>query len=409
MDATNSNGLYIASRSNADLKWETTTTTDIGIDAAFFKNKLTAEADYYFKNTTDILFTPSTYLTMGNISQVPSNLGSMWNQGIELSLNWRDGIGKDFSYSVGVNFSYNKNRVTSFKGKLIKGKDENGNYINNINDVSENWSSPGKLCEGHDIGEHYIYELYKGNGFGMQGGVYPDPDAGPADGMIRTESDMEWVQAMMRAGYTFNGVKKPGKDQLWYGDFIYADKNGDKNYGDINDMDFNGKSSTPSYNLGINLGFSYKGLDFSMLWAGAFDYYILWNTNYYNSSNVTWGYGISQKVADDHYYYNPSDKSDPKNNIYGTYPRLYNGDDRNRAVSDFYEYKGDYLKLKNVQLGYTLPEKWTGKFFVNELRFYVSGENLLTITKYPGMDPEMGSKIGYPLMRQVSFGAQVTF
>ena len=101
--------------SNLDLKWETTTTTDIGVDAGFFKNKLTAELDYYYKNTTDILFTPSTYLTMGNISQVPSNLGRMWNQGIEISLNWKDTIGKDFYYYIGANFSYNKNRVVSFK------------------------------------------------------------------------------------------------------------------------------------------------------------------------------------------------------------------------------------------------------------------------------------------------------
>lgn len=407
IDGSNSTGLYIASMSNINLKWETTSTTDIGIDAGFFKGRLNAEIDYYHKYTTDILFTPSSYMTMGNMSQVPSNLGAMWNQGIELALNWKDTIGKDFYYYVGVNFSYNKNRVTSFKGTLSKyWKD--GKYYNNLSDVSENWASPGKLCEGHAIGEHYMLQLYRGSGKGYKGGGV-DPNAGPVDGIIRTEADMAWVKAMIDSGYSFNGVKTVSPDQLWYGDFIFADRNGDKNLGNEDDKDFNGKTSQPSYNLGVSLGFSWKGIDFSMLWTGAFDYYIYWATNYYNATNVTWGYGISQRIADDHYFYDPANPNDPRTNINATYPRLYKGSDRNRQTSDFYEYKGDYMKLKNVQLGYTLPEKWTQKAFVRQLRFYVSGENLLTLTKFPGMDPELGSTIGYPLMRQVSIGAQITF
>lgn len=408
VDGSNTTSLFIKSMSNVNLKWETTTTTDIGVDAGFFDDRLTAEVDYYYKNTTDILFTPSTYLTMGNFTQVPSNLGSMWNQGIEIALNWKDTVGDDFYYFAGVNFSFNKNRVTSFKGQLQRGYDENGNYYTNLSDVSENWSSPGKLIEGHEIGEHYIYQRYRGTGVGYTGGQV-DVNAGPVDGIIRTETDMQWVRAMLESGYSFNGVRTVSKDQLWYGDFIFADTNGDGNYGNSYDMDFNGKSSTPSYNLGINIGFSWKGIDFSMLWSGAFDYYILWNTNYYNATNATWGYAMSQRVADDHYFYDPENPSDPRTNINGTYPRLYAGADRNRQQSDFYEYKADYMKLKNVQLGYTLPEKITKKFFVKQLRFYVSGENLLTITSFPGMDPELGGTIGYPLMRQVSVGAQVTF
>ena len=407
VDGSNATGLYIASMSNINLKWETTTTTDIGIDLGFFRNRLTSKIDYYFKNTTDILFTPSSYLTMGNFTQVPSNLGSMWNQGVEIALNWKDTKGKDFYYWAGVNFSFNKNKVTSFKGNLDKGW-KNGKYTNNISDVSENWSSPGKLCEGHAIGEHYVWNLYRGTGKGYTGGGV-DVNAGPVDGIIRTETDFQWVQAMIESGYSFNGVTTLSPDQLWYGDFIYADNNGDGNYGNEDDKDFNGKSSTPTYNLGINLGFSWKGIDFSMLWSGAFDYYIFWNSNYYNATNVTWGYAISQRVADDHYFYDPSNPSDPRTNLTATYPRLYKGSDRNRDASDFFEYKGDYMKLKNIQIGYTVPEKWTKKFFVQQLRFYFSAENLLTITKFPGMDPELGATIGYPLMRQYSIGAQITF
>ena len=152
--------------------------------------------------------------------------------------------------------------------------------MNNLTDVAESWGS-GKLCEGHAIGEHYILQRYNGTGAGYTSG-WPDINAGPVDGMIRTETDMQWLQAMIDAGYSFNGVKTLSPDTLWYGDFIYADANGDNNYGNEDDKNFNGHSSTPSYNLGINLGFSWKGLDFSMQWVGAFDYYIYWASSYYN-------------------------------------------------------------------------------------------------------------------------------
>ena len=186
-----STGLYIASMSNPNLKWETTTTTDVGIDAAFLNSRLTAEFDYYFRNTTDILFTPSTYLTMGNVSQVPSNLGSMWNQGVELAINWKDTVGQDFYYWAGVNFSFNANKVTSFKGPHVSEWQE-GKYVNNIKNVSENWGGPGKLCEGHEIGEHYLQSLYRGNGKGYTGGGV-DINAGPVDGKIGRASCRERV------------------------------------------------------------------------------------------------------------------------------------------------------------------------------------------------------------------------
>lgn len=407
VDGSGSKGLYISSLSNADLKWETTATTDIGLDMGFFDNRLTAEIDYYRKNTTDILYTPTIYMTMGEVSGVPSNLGSVVNKGVELAPNQKSRIGKDFSYYAGVNFSYNKNRVTRFKGDLVKTWTD-GVYTNNLSDVTAGYGS-GKLCEGHALGEHYLRRLYKGNGRGYRGGAV-DVNAGPKDGMIRTQQDFEWVQAMLETGYTFNGVTALSKDQLWYGDLIYADRNGDGNYGDDNDMDFNGRTSTPSYNLGVNLGFAWKGLDFNMTWSGAFDYYIIWNALYYNGTQTTNGHGISERVADNHYFFDPENPADARTNLKGAYPRLTFGTPGdNRQASEFYEYKGDYLKLKNVQIGYTLPSRITKKFYVQQLRFFVSGENLLTITDYPGLDPEKGSAIGYPLMRSVTFGAQITF
>ena len=407
LDGVPTTGLYISSLSNSMLHWETTTTTDIGLDMGFFDNRLTAEADWYLKNTTDILYSPKVYMTMGQVGGVPANLGSMRNTGIEIALGWQDTVGKDFHYFVNANVSYNRNRVTKFKGNLVK-EWRDGTYYSNYADVAEEVGGM-ELCEGHALGEHYIRSIYRGTGEGYKGGL-PDPGAGPVDGIIRTEADMEWVQSMMAAGYSFNGNTAVGESQLWYGDLIYQDRDGDGNYGDEDDRDYNGHTDTPSVLTGINLGFSWKGLDFSMTWSGAFDFYIYWATQYYNGTKLTNGCGISSRVADDHYFYNPDNPSDPRTNIGAAYPRLtYETDLGNALESDFYEYRGDYLKLKNIQIGYTLPEHITRKFFVRQLRFFVSGENILTLTGYPGLDPEKGSAIGYPLMRQYTAGAQITF
>lgn len=281
-------------------------------------------------------------------------------------------------------------------------------YVNNLAQVSQG-SNTAKLLEGHVYGEHLLYQVYKGSGKGYTGGTV-DVNAGPKDGMIRTETDMAWVKAMIAAGYSFCGVKKVGKDQLWYGDLLYQDVNGDKNYGDSNDMVLTGHTSNPLVNAGLNLNLSWKGIDFSAVFSGAFGFWLNWGTQYYNTTKVTNGHGISRRIAADHYFYDPSNLTDPRTNIKGKNPRLTLNDDFSNALtSDFREYRGDYVKLKNVQIGYTLPKRLTQKIAMQKFRLFVSGENLFTITKYPGLDPELGTTIGYPLMRSVSLGAQISF
>ncbi|MDR2627782.1 MAG: TonB-dependent receptor [Dysgonamonadaceae bacterium] len=406
-------GLVQKKISNSLLQWESTATTDIGVDFGLFKNRLTGELDLYDKYTTQILYAPELYLTMGVISASRENAGEVRNQGVELTLNWNDKIGKHFRYNIGFNASYNKNKVVKFKGELQKywNYDASGNkttFVNNFNNVAEGGFG-GYLCESRQLGETYIRQVYRGSGEGYTGGAV-DIHAGPKDGMIRTEKDLNWVRTMIASGYSFGGMTTISKDQLWYGDLLYEDSNGDKDYGNANDQEFSGHTNTPTCNFGLNLGASYRDFDFSMLWAASVGYYLLWNSDYYNSTLATHGYGIIQHIADDHYFYDPNNPDDPRTNINGKYPRLtYGTTYNNRVLSDFYEYKGDYLKLKNIQLGYTLPAKISGKLFVGRLRTYVSMENILTITSYPGLDPEIGTAIGYPLMRQISFGAQITF
>lgn len=413
IDGEGTKGLIRERISNDKLQWETTTTSDIGLEVGFFNNKLTGEFDYYNKNTTDILYYPELYLTMGVISPAPANLGNVRNRGFETTINWEDQIGKDFKYRISTNFSYNTNKIVKFKGELQKGwnYDDNGqrmDFYNNFTDIAESGFG-GYLSEGRQLGETYLYKVYTGSGKGYTGGAV-DVTAGPKDGMIRTEKDMNWVKNMIASGYTFAGMSTVAKDQLWYGDLIYADSNENGNYGDENDREFSGHTNVPKYNVGLNFAMSYKNFDFSMVWSGAFGFHLLWNTNYYNSTLVSHGYGIIDHIANDHYFFDPQNQEDSRTNTQGRYPRLtYGTTFNNRLLSNWYEYRGDYLKLKNVQIGYSLPQHISRKFFGSSIHTYVSIENILTLTNYPGLDPEIGTSIGYPLMRQISFGGQITF
>lgn len=406
-------GYRLTDLSNTELGWEQTGALDIGIDYGFFDNRLTGELDWYNRRTTGVLCSPTIYLTTGWMSAPKVNVGEYRNYGLEFSINWRDRIGRDFTYEIGANFSWTDNRVVKFLGQHEAGwtYDDAGNrvsYMNNLSNVCTSFGG-GYLCEGHRLAETYMYRLYKGSGTGYRGGEV-DVNAGPKDGMIRTESDMEWVKAMLAAGYKFSGNTSTKPNQFYYGDFLYADLNGDGNYGDANDVEWTGHSEQPKYNIGLNFSCAWKGFDFSMQWAGSLGFHLVWSTSYYNTTLVSSGYGIMKHIADDHYFYDPSDPANPRNNIDGKYPRLTFGTTYNNTQkSEFYEYKGDYLKLKNIQLGYRIPERITQKFHVSVLRAYVSLQNILTITAYPGLDPEIGTSIGYPLMRQISIGAQITF
>ena len=396
-------GLIMRALGNRDLEWETTRTGDIGLDFGFFGNRLTGEIDGYIRNTTGILYQPAIYMTMGNIAPPWENMAAVQNKGFEIGLKWRDGIGKDFSYSIGLNLAYNVTTVKKYKGKLVQewrtDEDDNRLYYNNIGDVAKSGFG-GYILEDHILGDQYLRQRYHGSGAGYSGEGEVDITAGPKDGMIRTQTDMDWVIAMITAGYKFQGGQSVSKNTLYYGDFIYADINGDGNYGDDNDKIFTGHSNVPKVTMGLNLSFKWKGLDFYALITGAFGFWLNWNTSIYNTTLVNKAQSISRRIADDHY---------SADNPNGTYPRLTYNKTLNDELSDFYHYKGDYAKIKSLQLGYSLPKKWMDKIHAEGMRFYVNAENILTLTSYPGLDPEIGTSIGYPLMRSVSAGFQLTF
>jgi TonB-linked SusC/RagA family outer membrane protein len=408
-------GLAITNIANTLLSWESTAVTNLGIDAAFLNNRLTFEMDMYNKFTDGILYRPNIYLTMGIKTPPRLNIAEVTNKGLEMTIGWKDQIaGTGINYSVSGNFAYNHNEVTKYKGEYHAGwtVDANGNkvYQSNIGDVSTGGVS--RVVEGKQMNEYYLRSPYKGSGtyFNSDGSV--NINGGPKDGMIRTEKDMEWIKAMIAAGYTFMPNKTVGKDKIWYGDYIYADANGDGIYGNSFDNKFQGTSDQPKYNFGMQFSASWKGFDIFMNWAGAAGFKLYWApTTGYNSTGTRVGVGLGKDIANNHYFFDPENPSDSRTNIGAKYPRLTAGESgsQNTEASTLFLYNANYLKLKNLTIGYTLPKHISKRILAENLRVYMSGENLWNITSFPGQDPELGSTPQYTSVKQFAFGVNVTF
>ena len=434
------NGLIQSSIQNLALSWEKVTTYNFGLDASFLNQRLTLEADFYLRKTSDILTNSIIYKTMGSISAPMSNTASLTNHGFEFNVGWNDQI-NDFRYGIGINMAFNKNKVTDFKGALQYELDENTKDIwgnptwryTNLADVSTGGDT--RRVEGHMIDEYFLRRPYKGDGSYKLADGSVNPKGGPRDGMIRTKADLDWVAAMMAAGYTFNNnLKNIGSNgsNLWYGDLIMDDVNGDGKYGNDDDREFTGKSSTPKVTLGLNITAAWRGFDLNMTWSGRFGGYHYLNSKGANGSMIT---NVGDALPGDawnKFYFYDSEAShagiikdengtiigssydpatDPNANISNEYPRLLTSGGTTPS-NTFYLYNTSFFKLKSLQIGYTLPKKWIAPAKISNLRVFVSGENLLTIksSRFPGVDPELGSSLAvYPIARMFSGGLSVTF
>ncbi|MGV3639411.1 MAG: SusC/RagA family TonB-linked outer membrane protein [Adhaeribacter sp.] len=349
--------------SNAALTWESTYITNLGLDFGLFSNKLEGSVDVFDKNTKNILIDLPAPLVVGNASIPKQNAAEVRNKGVELNLNYRDQVGS-FNYQVGGNFSFVDNEVTKFKGK------------------ERSLSGSNLIQEGYAINTQYLLAV---------------------DRILQTDEDLALVQQMVDnapldpvSGQKRNPFAAYGRPKM--GDLLYKDLNGD---GLINDEDRQtvGHGTAPRIFYGFNLGFDWKNFDFSALLQGAAGLQAIW-TDLYHTTGVRWGYQINQEVADGRWYPGRTD---------ATYPRLLNyTDTRNTRNSDFWLQNRSYMRLKNVQLGYTLPKALTEKARIASLRVYGSLENYLTFTKYKGFDPEV-SGVNYPSLKQALFGINLTF
>jgi hypothetical protein len=409
----------VSTLSNNALRWETTTISNVGVDLGVLRNRLTFEAEVYNKLTDGILYRAPVYATIGNKAAPYQNLCEVTNKGFELTLAWKDKI-NNFYYGVSANFTRNWNQVSKYKGRLEAGweTDEYGHrtYVSNIGDVSTVIDGARRTMEGKLINEHYLLNPYSGDGSGFFADGSVNPNGGPKDGMIRTSQDMAWLEAMMASGSTFLPNKTIGKTGIWYGDYIYQDVNGNGVYGDANDYTFQNISKTPKYYYGFSVELGWKGFDLSALFEGAGGSASYWRYVGFNAYSTGKDWALPKEIAYDHYFYDPTNPEDPRTNITSKHGRLTMnyGSEQNGGsnYSTVFLYKTDYLRVKNITLGYTVPKKWlTAKQnIISDFRIFFSGENLMTFTDYPGMDPELTDTMNYyALLKQYSLGLSIKF
>lgn len=360
-------GMAMSAIANSLLTWESTKVLNVGVDFSLFRNRFTATAEYFNKRTSNILISLPAPAVHGTTSLPNLNSAQVTNQGFELSLNWNDRIG-NVTYGATANVTYVKNNVDKFKGK-----GEDGMSISGAN----------LIWEGHSINSQYLLKV---------------------DRIIQTDEDLALVQKMIdEAPVDANGKKiNPfasfGTPQK--GDLLYQDTNGD---GIINPDDrvIVSDGPNPKWLLGLNLNAQWKGIDFGMLLQASLGAKRYWQHTAINTPTVRYGYQLNKEVCDGRWYEGRTD---------ATYPRLlfYSNANINTQASDFYLQDLAFLKIRNIQLGYTLPQKWTNACQIDRVRIYGSLENFFTFTKFKGFDPEV-SGLAYPTMRQAVIGLNVTF
>ncbi|KGF17291.1 collagen-binding protein [Prevotella sp. S7-1-8] len=359
-------GLAKAALANPLLTWESTNVFDAGLDFGFFNNRLTGTIDYFNKRTTDILINLPAPGVHGTTSLPKSNSAIVTNNGFEFTLGWQDKT-QDFTYGATANLTYVTNKVNKFKGT-----DKGGMAISGAN----------LIWEGHSINSQYLLRV---------------------DRILQTDEDMKLVQRMIdnapigSDGKKVNPFAAFGKPEK--GDLFYKDVNND---GIIDNTDKEIVSDGPNHKvmLGLNLNAGWRGFDLAVLTQGAFGGKMFWRTDAYNTPSVRRGYQLNKEVVEGRWYEGRTD---------ATYPRLLEyGDRRNLGFSDFFLQDLSFVKIRNIQLGYSLPKALVGKLGLGRVRVYGSLENFFTFTKYKGFDPEV-SGMAYPSMKQAVFGLNVSF
>lgn len=352
-------GMSASKLINTQVRWESSEQYDLGVDTRLFNNTLSASMDWFYKSTNGMLMQLPIPDFIGNTAP-DGNVGSMENKGLEMEFSYQNSV-SDFNYSFGLNASYMKNK--------IKDIGVAAGYVD--------YSTYGTIgvIQRHTTGlpiAHY---------FGT-----------PAVGIFQNEEQINNYRN--EKGELIQPNAKPG-------DVIFKDVNNDGKIDD-NDRTYLGKPN-PDWTVGFNLALSYKGFDLSMFWQGVFGNQIfdasrrpdLAHANYSSYILDRWhGEGTSN------YYPRVVYANQEQNN--------------NTRASNLYLYNGNYLRLKNLQFGYTLSKKLTQKVYIQNLRLYLMCENLLTFTKYHGSDPEIGNSMGvdkgiYPQARTISLGASVSF
>lgn len=358
-------GAFPKNFANPDIKWEETAMTNVGIDFMAFNNRLSLTADYYVKNTKDILLTVPIPISSGGANDPIRNAGKIRNNGFEFNLGWMDQPNPDISYGINLIGSFNKNKVIAMGSESgsIKGGSTNQNI------------TTSETKAGYPIGGYWLIST---------AGYF---------------NSQEEVDAYAKDDKKIQPAAEPG-------DIKFVDANND---GVINDDDrvFQG-SPFPDFTFALNGNMRYKNFDLSIGLQGVLGNKI-YNATRQTLEDVTKGSNFLASCLD---YWTPENKN-------ASHPRLtWDDPNRNtRAESDRYLENGSYLRLRSVQLGYTFPQTWF-KGAIQHARVYINAENLFTITSYSGYSPDVNADNAnyrgfdnfiYPTNRTFMLGLNVTF
>ena len=361
-------GAYPSRLANENVKWETSEQYNVGIDARFLDSRLGMNADFYVKNTKDWLVQAPILATAGTGAPY-INGGDVKNTGVELALTWNDGIGKDFHYNIGVNGTYNKNKVGNIPT-------EDGIIHGSTNQLYDNSPEFYRASNGHAIGYFWGYKTA---------------------GIFQNRQEIEdWIAAG-------NGVLQ---SNVQPGDVKYVDVDRNGVIDDSDKVDLG--NGMPDFTYGFNLGFDYKGFDFSLNANGSVGNKIVQSYRNHTNKKANYTTAILDRWTGE-----------------GTSNRMPRVTDTNInwQFSDLYIQDGDFLRISAITLGYDFSRLWKSKA-ISQCRAYIQVQNAFTFTKYDGMDPEIGygpqdsnSKSWvtgidygyYPRPRTILFGVNLKF
>ena len=349
------NGYVRSQRGNDDIKWETTTQHNIGVDFALLRNEVYGSFDWFHKKTTDILLFMDGIASMGEGASQWINAGEVKNVGWEVSLGYRHKLANGFSWDINGNISRFTNEITKLPETVAANGRFGGNGV--------------KSVVGHPMGAQVGYV---------------------ADGIFKSQEEIDNHAVQEGAGL---------------GRIRWKDQNGD---GKITEADQDWiYNPTPDFTWGLNIYLQYKDFDFTMFWQGVQGVDVdcrgfKSQTDFWANSNINVPYlnkGVRALDA-----WSPSN---PGSDI----PALTTADNNNEGrVSSYYIENGSFAKLRTIQLGYNLPKTFTDKIRMDRLRLYISAQNLVTIksSKFSGVDPE-NPGFNYPIPLNLTFGLNVGF
>lgn len=376
---------------NEEIKWESIYNTNAGLDVELLDNRLSLSFDYYIRKTKDMIYDLPTPLSAGitknnqGAISMPVNIGRIDNKGWELLVSWRDHIG-DFSYNLSANLSQNTNEVVDL------GLPTAYIYAGSGYPFGAGGNLPFKTVNGEAIGMIW----------GLQ-----------TDGLISSQEELDELNAKARA----NGYDYYNRPLTGVGDLKFVDRDGNGKITN-DDRTFIG-NPWPKFIYGFNINLSYKGFDLTADFVGVAKRDVFNFPKTFEESFID-DYQSTYKIFNSSFFLG---------NGLTDQPRVVAVDPTTNSIvkdpnynyihySDYFVEDASYLKLKNLTLGYTFPQRWTQKAAIQNLRVFVTGHNLITITNFSGLDPEFsGSKTSYgeygiytyPQTKMVSFGLNVSF